>query len=190
MHCRQCGRTNRSDALFCDTCGARLTGPGEDVGSPPAHRETLGGRKSSLHHQPSHLLDRLAEGMFVGRQEEMKTVQATLADALSGRGRLLMLVGEPGIGKARTAQEMASHASRQGAQVLWGRCYETPGAPPYWPWVQIIRSYVREHALRHAPTHRGRRTPPLMRLRRSRPGPSGAPSCGRDGGRAFRTGAA
>jgi len=28
--------------------------------------------------------------------------------------------------------------------VLWGRCYEEQGVPPYWPWVQAIRSYVRE----------------------------------------------
>jgi tetratricopeptide (TPR) repeat protein len=31
-----------------------------------------------------------------------------------------------------------------GCQVLWGRCHEAAGAPPYWPWVQAIRSYVRE----------------------------------------------
>ncbi|MCI0800329.1 MAG: AAA family ATPase, partial [Chloroflexi bacterium] len=55
-----------------------------------------------------------------------------------------MLVGEPGIGKTRTAQELATYAGLRGAQVLWGRCYEEQGAPPYWPWVQAIRSYVRE----------------------------------------------
>ena len=32
----------------------------------------------------------------------------------------------------------------RGAQVLWGRCYEEQGMPPYWPWVQAIRSFVRE----------------------------------------------
>jgi predicted ATPase len=58
-------------------------------------------------------------------------------------GRLVMLVGEPGIGKTRTAQELATHAALQGALLLWEHCYETPGAPPYWLWVQLIRSYVR-----------------------------------------------
>ena len=52
--------------------------------------------------------------------------------------------GEPGIGKTRTAQELATYAGLRGAQVLWGRCYEEQGAPPYWPWVQAIRSYVRD----------------------------------------------
>ena len=91
-----------------------------------------------------HSLDSLAGGVFVGRQREMGELKACLEDALSGRGRLVTLVGEPGIGKTRTAQELATYAGLRGAQVLWGRCYEGQGAPPYWPWVQAIRSYVRD----------------------------------------------
>ena len=89
-------------------------------------------------------LDGLAGGVFVGRQKEMGDLKAALEDALSGRGRLVTLVGEPGIGKTRTAQELATYAGLRGAQVLWGRSYEEQGVPPYWPWVQAIRSYVRE----------------------------------------------
>ena len=55
-----------------------------------------------------------------------------------------MLVGEPGIGKTRTTQELASYAENRGAKVFWGRCYEDEGAPPYWPWVQTMRSYVQQ----------------------------------------------
>ena len=91
-----------------------------------------------------HALDSLAGGVFVGRQREMGDLKAALEDALSGRGRLVTLVGEPGIGKTRTAQELATYAGLRGAQVLWGRCYEDQGVPPYWPWVQAIRSYVRD----------------------------------------------
>ncbi|MFB3092895.1 MAG: AAA family ATPase, partial [Dehalococcoidia bacterium] len=69
---------------------------------------------------------------------------AALEDTLSGRGRLVTLVGEPGIGKTRTALELATYAGLRQAQVLWGRCYDGEGAPPYWPWVQAIRSYVRD----------------------------------------------
>ena len=74
----------------------------------------------------------------------MGDLKACLEDALSSRGRLVTLVGEPGIGKTRTAQELATYAGLRGAQVLWGRCYEEQGAPPYWPWVQAIRSYIRD----------------------------------------------
>ena len=54
-----------------------------------------------------------------------------------------MIAGEPGIGKTRTAQEFSEHAVQRGAGVLWGRCHEEAGAPPYWPWVQIIRSLLQ-----------------------------------------------
>ncbi len=74
----------------------------------------------------------------------MAELAAALDDALSGRGRVAMVVGEPGIGKTRTAQELAALAETRGAQVLRGRCYEETGAPPYWPWVQAIRAYVQQ----------------------------------------------
>ena len=67
---------------------------------------------------------------FVGRQREMGELRSALEESLAGQGRLAMLVGEPGIGKTRTAQELASYAETRGMQVLWGRCYEEEGAPP------------------------------------------------------------
>ncbi len=85
-------------------------------------------------------------GDFVGRQREMGELVSALDDAFAGKGRLVMLVGEPGIGKTRTAQELASYAQGRGSQVYWGRCYEESGAPPYWPWVQAIRDYVQQAA--------------------------------------------
>ena len=92
--------------------------------------------------QPTRNLGRV----FVGRQREMAELMAALDDALGGRGRLVMLAGEPGIGKTRTAQELAVLAEQRGAQVLWGWCYEGEGAPPYWPWVQPMRAYVQQAA--------------------------------------------
>ena len=72
--------------------------------------------------------------VFIGRQTELAELEANVAEAVAGRGRLVMLAGEPGIGKTRTAEELGMLAEHQGAQVLWGRCYEEEGAPPYWPW--------------------------------------------------------
>ena len=84
--------------------------------------------------------------VFVGREREMAELKAALEDAVSGQGRLVMLVGEPGIGKTRTAQELAGYAETLGVQVLWGRCYEEEGTPPYWPWLQSLRSYIQQQA--------------------------------------------
>ena len=54
-----------------------------------------------------------------------------------------MLSGEPGIGKTRTAQELAAYAKEHGAQVLWGWCYEEGSfSLPYLPFVEALRDYV------------------------------------------------
>ena len=80
---------------------------------------------------------------FVGRQREMETLTAALGDSLTGRGRMVMLAGEPGIGKTRTVQELLPYAESLGAEIWWGSCHEQQGAPPYWPWIQPIRSYMQ-----------------------------------------------
>ena len=89
-------------------------------------------------------LDSLAGGVYVGREKEMERMRGAVDDALEGQGRLLLLVGEPGIGKTRAAEELATYARVRGARVHWGRCREDEGAPAYWPWVQAMRSYVRD----------------------------------------------
>ncbi len=94
--------------------------------------------------QQQNVLDSLAGGVFVGRKAELGELKAALEDALSGKGRMVTLVGEPGIGKTRTAEELRTFAGLRGMKVLWGRCYEEQGVPPYWPWVQAIRDYVHE----------------------------------------------
>ncbi len=81
---------------------------------------------------------------YVGRQKEMGELKGVVEYANSGHGRLVTLAGEPGIGKTRTAQEVANYAELRQMDVLWGRCYEGEGAPPYWPWIQAIRSYSRD----------------------------------------------
>jgi len=81
--------------------------------------------------------------VFVGRERELTELFTGLEDSRSGRGRLFLLSGEPGIGKSRLAGEFAAHARDGGARVLWGRCWEAGGAPAYWPWVQLLRAYVR-----------------------------------------------
>ena len=81
---------------------------------------------------------------FVGRRAEMGELTTALNDAFTGHGRMVMLVGEPGIGKTRCAQELADFAKLRGALVVWGQCHESEGAPPYWIWTQAIRSYIQD----------------------------------------------
>jgi DNA-binding CsgD family transcriptional regulator len=81
---------------------------------------------------------------FIGRHREMAMLRSSLEQAISGRGQIAMLAGEPGIGKTRVAQELATVAESHDAEVFWGYCYEGEGAPPYWPWLQIIRSHINQ----------------------------------------------
>src|SRR6266511_1420484 len=94
--------------------------------------------------QKENPLDSLAGGVFVGRDRELEQMRAAVDAAIAGRGRLLQVMGEPGIGKTRTTEELTTYAKVNGARVHWGRCREDDGAPAYWPWVQAIRSFVRE----------------------------------------------
>jgi DNA-binding SARP family transcriptional activator len=87
---------------------------------------------------------RASRGVFVGRGRELGGLEAALEDALAGRGRLVLLAGEPGIGKSRLADELMATARFRGAWVAVGRCWEAGGAPAYWPWVQSLRAYLRE----------------------------------------------
>lgn len=70
---------------------------------------------------------------FIGRQTDMAQLEGALSAAEAGHGSFITLSGEPGIGKTRTAQELARRAQERGVQVLWGWCYEGEGAPSYWP---------------------------------------------------------
>jgi DNA-binding winged helix-turn-helix (wHTH) protein len=88
-----------------------------------------------------------SEGVpFIGREPIMAQLEAALDDAWSGHGRLVLIGGESGIGKTRLAAEFSCAAAARGARVIAGWCYEGEGAPPFWPWVQILRSAVQERS--------------------------------------------
>ena len=75
----------------------------------------------------------------MGRDRELADLVAGLEDAIAGRMRVLLIAGEPGIGKTWLAQHLADHAARRGARVHWVRCWEAGGAPPFWPWAQTLQ---------------------------------------------------
>jgi tetratricopeptide (TPR) repeat protein len=77
---------------------------------------------------------------YVGRTELLERLLTALDAMLRGDGRVVLLNGEPGIGKTRTAEEIATVAYRRGAQVYYVRCVEPGRAPPYQPWVELLRA--------------------------------------------------
>jgi class 3 adenylate cyclase len=82
-------------------------------------------------------------GRFFGRHAELEQLKAKVDQTVSGSGALVMVVGEPGIGKTRLTEELAVYARLRGAQVLLGHCYEGEGTIPYLPFVESFRTYLR-----------------------------------------------
>ena len=103
-------------------------------------------------------------GFFVGRREEMEGLKEALEASLSGKGSLAMLVGEPGIGKTRLAEEFGVYAGLRGAQVLTGHCYEGESSLPYRPFVEAFRQYTRTRPDAELRTQLGPGAPELATL--------------------------
>ncbi len=79
---------------------------------------------------------------FVGRERELAALAESLQAAGRGEASLVLLSGEPGIGKSRLLSEFAGRALSDGWMVLSGRAYDTEGVPPYLPFVEILRQLV------------------------------------------------
>ncbi|HEY0410548.1 MAG TPA: AAA family ATPase, partial [Candidatus Dormibacteraeota bacterium] len=78
---------------------------------------------------------------FVGREAELDQLSMLWRETLAGRGRLVLIGGEPGIGKTRLAAELATRAGADGAVVLFGHCDEGVGIP-YQPFIEALGLYV------------------------------------------------
>jgi DNA-binding CsgD family transcriptional regulator len=83
------------------------------------------------------------QAVFVGREQELARLRAHLVAVRGGSGGVALIAGEPGIGKTRLLTEMAAQARDAEALVLLGHAYESAGLPPYFPFVEALRAYVR-----------------------------------------------
>jgi len=106
-----------------------IEGPAPRRAAPATHGVVRPGRAAAA---PLH-----------GRDEELALLEAGLDDAIAGRGRMFVVVGEAGSGKTRLADEIGSAAKQRGSSILWGRGWDGGGAPAYWPWTQALRDAGR-----------------------------------------------
>jgi DNA-binding SARP family transcriptional activator len=84
-----------------------------------------------------------ASPRLVGRHRELERFRRAVhgaCDAVRPGGGVVLVAGEPGIGKTRLAEEAAEEAAAEGMAVAWGRCSDIDGAPPLWPWAEILRA--------------------------------------------------
>jgi hypothetical protein len=83
---------------------------------------------------PAHLARRPP---FVGRETQLGALTSAAEAAELGESVVVLIAGEPGIGKTRLVAELASRVS---ARTVWATCWEGEGAPAYWPWRQVVRA--------------------------------------------------
>ena len=132
-------------APSCATCRPRCSARtrrspgGRPSPCPPPHRPAAG-----AHLVPGPAAARLAAGRSrrpagaAGRRARRRR---------TGAPRFAALTGEPGIGKSRLCGELAARAVADGAKVVVGRCSQDDGAPPLWPWRQVLRGLGAELAV-------------------------------------------
>src|SRR6266700_3586764 len=87
--------------------------------------------------------DRVSSSQFVGRQRELELIWNQYEAARSGSARIVLMVGELGIGKTRLLDEVATRTMQEGAIVLRGGASESEGMPPYLPFLEALGRYIR-----------------------------------------------
>ena len=85
------------------------------------------------------------EQPFVGRESELRQLQFAFETAAKGDGALIMLVGEPGIGKTALCKQLSSFVSTRNGRILVGHCYpEGSAGVPYQPYVEAFEAFARQ----------------------------------------------
>ena len=81
---------------------------------------------------------------FVGRKKERAELRSWFDRLDQGRGGLVAIGGEPGVGKTRLAEELIREAEARGFRTVTGRCYEMDSPPPYGPFVEVLEAAAKE----------------------------------------------
>ncbi|MGH3875078.1 MAG: ATP-binding protein [Pseudonocardiaceae bacterium] len=100
---------------------------------------------------------------FVGRQTELAALQAAFERAAGGGRQLVLVGGEPGVGKSRLAAEFAREMHAGGTNVLFGRC-DDGLAMPYQPFVEALSHYLHHAPSTELPNRLGQLAGELTRL--------------------------
>ena len=126
--------------------GLDWTPPPQEPGPPPGGTGGSAGEADSMLAASVTQRPAAAADELVGRDDQLAALEGVLAGARDGRGPVVLVAGEPGIGKTRLAEEAARRAAAAGIQVAWGRCHEGDGPPTLWPWAHVVRQLTAELA--------------------------------------------
>ena len=93
--------------------------------------------------------------VLIGRRAELSTLRLLVDRAKSGKGQIVLLSGEAGIGKSRLAAEAKTYATAQGFLLLQGQCFPTDRSCPYAPLLDLLRSHLATSSPEHVATEMG-----------------------------------
>ena len=105
-----------------------------------------------MHAPADHPIPASDAAPLVGREREQAALHQALTAALAGRGALVLIGGEAGIGKTALAEWALAEAAQQGALVLVGRCYDLAETPPYGPWQEALTRTPRDDSFPMPPS--------------------------------------
>jgi len=129
-----------------------------------ALRALSGGAEPAAESPAVAPIDQLVRGRLVGRGPELERLRSAWREALEGRAQLVLLSGEPGVGKTRLARELVVAARVDGAVALAGGCYEFEATTPYLPFVEALTSWARDRGTEGMREALGETAPELARL--------------------------
>lgn len=81
---------------------------------------------------------------FVGREQERSQLTDRLDGLTGASGSLVLIGGEPGVGKTRLAEEIAAQGTRRGFRTLVGHCYDLDSPAPYLPFIELLEAAARD----------------------------------------------
>ena len=97
------------------------------------HNDVIGGQVTSK-------LQVLAEPILVGREKELEELQGFLNTAIKGKGQMVFVSGEAGVGKTRLIHEFLNVGKKQAVSILTGWCLSN-ATVPYFPFFEAFRKY-------------------------------------------------
>ncbi|MGW4059369.1 ATP-binding protein [Amycolatopsis sp. NPDC004747] len=117
----------------------------EELGIDPGTALRTAHRRALTQTLPTAAADdggRSARAGLVGRIGELAVLRESLTAVLAGGSGIVVIEGEPGVGKTRLLRAAAAESERRGALVVWGSCLEGGGTPSMWPWLEAVRAIL------------------------------------------------
>lgn len=128
----------RCRSVLAEELGAKPSAPTVEL-YEKVLRQRRSGVRALREEEKTVMIGRRTDSPFVGREQERRVLVDSFERVLAGSGGVVLVEGEPGVGKTRMTLEAAEDARWRGFEVSWGSC--RPGAlRPFAPIIEVLES--------------------------------------------------